>query len=119
VLWLLLLTTPFCIFILAAQHEVTFTYSDVPNDTLRIWTIQEARLRGIGVSNSRRISAPNAATCTIIDTHFFLWQGSAAAAHECSCYTRPKVGDWTPVAEGADACTLAGESPPNDKTNNK
>jgi hypothetical protein len=108
VAWFLLLLAPCLLFVLAVQRQIEITYSDVPQDSLRIWSIQERDLRGIAVSNSRRVSAPNDVTCTIIDVRFLLWEGQADSSHQCSCYTRAN-NNWMSIAEGADACKIAGE----------
>jgi hypothetical protein len=110
ILWFMFLLTPCLIFVLAVQHEIILIHSDIPNDDFRMWLIMEPKTRGIAISNSRRIDAGNGTVCTIVDGRFLLWQGSAASPHYCSCYT--KEGDnWSSVAEGADACSLAGENP--------
>jgi hypothetical protein len=118
VVWLVFIMSPCFVIVLAVQREIVITFSDVPADELRIWTISEARLRGVAISTTRRVAsvAPvpetegGAATCTIIDTRFLLWQGSADNGHHCSCYVR-RGEAWQSVAEGADACKLAGDTP--------
>lgn len=117
VVWLVFILSPCFVIVLAVQREIVITYSDVPADELRIWTISEARLRGVAISNTRRVSSvapvPDAdgstATCTITDTRFLLWQGSADDGHQCSCYVK-RGETWQSVAEGAAACTLAGDT---------
>ncbi len=110
VLWFLVLLTPCALIALATQGEIVLTHSDVPNDDLRIWLIQEAGQRGIAVSNARRVDAANATTCTLTDVRFLLWQGTGGEAqHYCSCYAHQETG-WSSVAEGDAACQLAGEN---------
>lgn len=106
--WLLCLSAPCLIIALVVQQEVVITYSDLPNDALRIWTIEEPASRGIAVANSYRVEAPNGATCVITDVRFFLWQGSALPSHQCACYTR-QATTWQPLSTGAEACKLSGE----------
>jgi hypothetical protein len=109
VIWFMLLLTPCLLFTLAAEREMVFTYSDIPNDNLRIWLIQDAKNRGVAISNSRRVHLDNGTVCTVIDGRFILWQGSAEPPHYCSCYTRPDQDSmWSSVAEGEEACKLAG-----------
>ncbi|MEP7288933.1 MAG: hypothetical protein ABI947_24535 [Chloroflexota bacterium] len=107
ILWFTLLLTPCLAFVLAVQKEIVLTHSDIPEDAFRVWLIQDINARGIGISNSQRVTAAtNGATCTIIDGRFLLWQGKAASPHFCSCYTKQN-GYWSSIAEGDAACHLA------------
>ncbi len=109
VLWFMLLTLPCLAVVLATQHEIVLAHSDIPDDNFRIWLIQDARQRGIAISNSRRVDGPNGAICTVTDGKFLMWQGQPAdPPHFCSCYTH-QDNTWSSVAEGEDACKLAGK----------
>ncbi len=108
VAWFLFLLTPCLVVVLVTQKEIVLTHSDVPNDDFRIWLISEPSQRGIAVSNSRRVSAANNAVCTLTDVRFIMWQGKGDPNHYCSCYTQQDSA-WVSVAEGAEACKLAGE----------
>ncbi len=108
VLWFLFLLTPCLFIVLMTQKEIVLTHSDVPNDDFRIWLIQEANQRGVAFSNSRRVSAANNAICTLTDVRFIMWQGKGDPNHYCSCYIQQE-NNWVSVAEGAEACKLAGE----------
>jgi hypothetical protein len=108
VLWFLLLLTPCLVVVLLTQREIVLIHSDVPNDDFRIWLISEPRERGFAISNARRVSAANNAVCTLTDVRFIMWQGKGDPIHYCSCYTRQN-NTWMSIAEGAEACTLAGE----------
>ncbi len=107
-LWFLLLLTPCLGFVLVVQHEIVLTHSDLPDDTFRIWLIQQIDQRGIAFSSARRIDLPNQTACTVTDARFVLWQGQGAPTHFCSCYTR-QADTWASVAEGTSACKMAGE----------
>ena len=112
VAWFALLTLPCFAIVLATQGEIILTHSDIPLDDFRVWLIQQPKERGIAISNSHRVSASDGsgAVCTVIDGTFILWQGqSGDAPHYCSCYQK-ESGNWSSVAEGDDACHLAGES---------
>lgn len=118
IVWFVLIMLPCPIFVLAIQREVTVKWSDIPQDELRIWLIQQPKLRGVAWSNARRVTVENVssalaptgkATCTIIDSSFFLWEGKADAAHQCSCYVQQDQ-TWRSIAEGPAACQLAGET---------
>ena len=109
VLWFAVLTLPCFAVALVFQKEIVLTHSDIPNDEFRIWLIQDIRNRGVAVTNSRRVYAPNGVVCTVINGGFFMWQGTAAnAPHYCSCYSRQDQ-TWSSVAEGPEACRIAGE----------
>jgi hypothetical protein len=93
------------------QREIVLPHSDVPYDDFRVWLIQDARQRGIALSNSRRVDVPDhpdKAVCTIIDVRFVMWQGKGDPNHYCSCYSR-QSNRWSSIAEGVQACKLAGE----------
>lgn len=111
--WLICMLLPCFVIALVMNQEVVITYSDVPEDALRIWVLDSAAARGIGISNSRRVTTDNNLTCTILDTRFLVWQGDAEKAgaktvHRCACYER--VGNvWQSKLIGAEACTAAGE----------
>lgn len=115
VLWFAFLFTPCLLITLAVQQEIKITWSDVPDDALRLWTISEANARGLALATSRRVGADNGATCTIIDVRFFLWQGDpvkagAIPSHQCACYERTKAGTgWSLLSAGPEACLMAGE----------
>ena len=110
-LWFVILLLPCLMIVLATQGEIILAHSGIPEDDFRIRLIQTTTERGLAVSNSRRIDTSEGAVCTVIDVRFFLWQGKANPAHYCSCYTGSDK-TWSSVAEGADACKLAGESLP-------
>ncbi len=106
-LWFLVLLTPCAGFILLVQHEVVWTHSDLPDDTFRVWLIQQIDQRGLGFASARRVDLPNQTACTITDVRFVLWQGQGAPNHYCACYTR-QDNAWTSTATGTDACQIAG-----------
>jgi hypothetical protein len=108
VIWFILLLTPCLFVVLATQREIVLTHSDIPNDDFRVWLIQERGHHGIALSNSRRVSAANDAACILIDVRFIMWQGTGDPNHYCSCYTRQN-NRWVSIAEGPEACKLAGE----------
>jgi hypothetical protein len=103
----MLLTLPCIAFVLVTQGDIVLAHSDLPNDDFRLWLIQQPHERGIGLSNSRRVSGTDGSACTIIDGSFLLWEGQQAASpHYCSCY-RQQGDNWNSTAEGDEACHLA------------
>lgn len=114
-LWLLLLPLPCIVITLIAQGEIVVTWSDVPDDVLRVWLLQSSRVSGLGISTSSRVPTGENAVCTIVDVRFWVWQGSASRAgalpsHQCACYQRAGQA-WLPTSTGAEACIQAGEPP--------
>ncbi len=114
ILWFLFLLTPCFVIVLATQGEIVLTHSDLPGHAFRVWSISERGLRGIAFSTARRVSAENDISCTVADVRFLMWEVSAEFAesvrpsHQCSCYAR-QGNLWNSVAEGQEACKLAGE----------
>lgn len=108
IVWFGIVLLPCLMITLAIRGEITVPYSDIPEDEFKLWSIQSADARGIGIANSRRVPGKNGETCTIIQRNFIMWQGEASAARWCSCYTK-KDSRWGSVAEAEAACKLAGE----------
>ena len=109
VLWFgILIFGPCAIVTLMSGNEIRLVHSDVPDDnTLRIWLIQEADERGLGISTGYSVNPAADTVCTITDTHFVLWLGQGASSHGCACYTRQTGGSYTSLSDGPDACTMA------------
>ena len=109
VAWFIILLVPCFAVVLATQREIVLTHSDIPDGQFRVWLIQDAKQRGIAISNSRRVDGPNGAICTVTDGKFLMWQGQADdPPHYCSCYSRQN-DTWSSVAEGEAACKMAGQ----------
>jgi hypothetical protein len=108
VLWFVVLMLPCLAVVLATQHEIVLTHSDIPDDNFRIWLIQDAKQRGIAISNSTRVDGADGAICTVTDSKFLMWQGQADPSHYCSCYAH-QDNNWSSIAEGDDACKMVGQ----------
>ena len=108
VLWFVILLLPCFAVVLATQHEIVLAHSDIPDDNFHVWLIQEARQRGIAISNSSRVDGANGAICTVTDGRFLMWQGQADPWHYCSCYTH-QDNNWSSIAEGDEACKMVGQ----------
>lgn len=117
VLWFVFLLTPCLVITLAIQREIAITWSDVPDDALRVWVLQEREAQGLAISSARRVNPPATPgmACVVTDVRFVLWGGNAEKAgalpvHQCACYTRDEAqSTWTPHNAGSEACALAGE----------
>lgn len=102
----LIVITPCAAITLISGSEIRLTRSDVPDDyALRMWLVQDANRRGLGVSTGFTTNPTSDTVCTITDTHFVLWKGSAQSSRGCACYAK---ADYTLTSEGADACQIAG-----------
>ncbi len=106
VLWFGVLLLPCFCFVLAAQGEITVSLSDVPGNTFRIWLVNEANERGIGISKPiLRTTGDANSVCVQTDVSFILWQGEGTPNHYCDCYTRPHEGtDWTSTSTTQGSC---------------
>ncbi|MHB8750975.1 MAG: hypothetical protein ACYDBJ_17520 [Aggregatilineales bacterium] len=104
-----LILGPCAVVTLVSGNEIRLAHSDVPDDnTLRIWLIQQAHERGLGISTGYSVNPDASTVCTVTDTHFVLWQGQGQSSHTCACYTRHADGSYTSLTDGPDACTVAG-----------
>src|SRR5258707_12355931 len=98
VLWFALLTVPCFAIALVFQKEIVLTHSDIPNDEFRIWLIQDIHNRGVAVTNSRAVDAPNGVVGTVINGGFFMWHGATAHSPPyCSCFS-PQDQTWSSLA---------------------
>jgi hypothetical protein len=106
-LWFLLLLTPCLCIVLATQEQITVDLGSAPEQTLRIWLVNEAAKRGIGISRPSVYGDTHGnAICVQTDVNFLLWTGQEAPSSYCSCYTRPdSQRAW------AESQTLSGQCP--------
>ncbi len=108
-LWFaLLIIIPCGAFTLLTQSEIVITRSSIPDNSLRIWMVQDADQRGIGVANGYTVKESAEAVCTATDIQFFLWKGKANSNHNCTCYAKQGDG-YTITSDGAEACQIAGK----------
>lgn len=103
VLWFTLILSPCLCLALAAQGQISVQLGDVPGQTLRIWLLNEARERGIGISRPLT-QVNNDQTCIQTEVSFVLWMGEGKATHYCECYTRQET-EWILSSTSGDACS--------------
>jgi hypothetical protein len=48
--WFVILLAPCAFFLMATQEQITITLGAAPEQTLRIWLINEVKERGVGIS---------------------------------------------------------------------
>lgn len=109
VLWFAcLIIVPCSTIVLLTQNEIVITRSSAPDNILRIWMVQDAEQRGVGVANGYTISEDAKMLCTATDIQFFLWKGKANSNHNCTCYDK-QGENYTLTSNGDAACKLAGK----------
>ena len=103
IIWLLLLLFPCVAIALVSQGEITAQLGNVPGQNLRIWLIQDATQRGIGIARPSVHTDNNANVCLQTDTSFLMWMGKGASTSFCECYTHD--GDnWKSVSSTQGTC---------------
>lgn len=91
-LWLLVMTVPFLLFVLAIQGQITIAHpGDVPDGhehpLLQVKLIMEPDYRGLNITNSS-VQRDGENLCVQTDVRFILWQGEGEPASFCDCYTQ-------------------------------
>jgi hypothetical protein len=106
VLWFALVLSPCLCIILATQGEILVHLGDVPGNELRIWLVNEAHERGIGIASPTVSTAQDAnAVCVQTNVTFILWEGEGSPTHYCECYTQSvQTGDWSQVTSASNEC---------------
>jgi hypothetical protein len=108
VIWFALILSPCLCIVLATQGEILVHFSDVPGNALRIWLVNEAHERGIGIARPsvRGTNDPNV-VCVQTEVTFIFWQGEGKPTHYCECYTHSdQAGDWSPSTTESSDCPL-------------
>jgi hypothetical protein len=105
VVWFVILLTPCAFFLLATQEQITITLGAAPEQTLRIWLINEVKERGVGISWASVTAENETGLCVQTNTRFILWMGKADNATFCACYTRQSpAASWMPGRAYSGAC---------------
>jgi hypothetical protein len=83
-----------CFFItLAFQQQITISQGDAPGQMIRIWLINEADHRGLGISStSVHPTVQENNLCIQTDVRFILWAGQSESTSYCECYA-PSEGN--------------------------
>jgi hypothetical protein len=103
VIWIVLLLFPCLAIALIAQGEVAVQLGGVPGQSLRVWLIQDATERGLGIARPSVHADANSNVCLQTDTSFLLWMGSSTSTSYCECYTH-EGDNWNPVSSTQGAC---------------
>jgi hypothetical protein len=104
--WFVLLVTPCGLLYLATQNELAISLGDLPGQTLRVWLVNEARLRGIAISSPAVVGQDSSgAICLQTQVSFVLWMGEGDGSRFCDCFAR-EGDDWALTSTSAGDCTL-------------
>ena len=103
VLWIILLIFPCLAIALISQGEITMQVGSIPGQSLRVWLIQDANERGLGIARPSVQSDKGGNVCLQTDTSFLLWMGKGASSSFCECYAHD--GDnWKSVSSTQGSC---------------
>ncbi len=100
--WFALLLTPCMFILLLSQQQIEIRLGDMPGQTARVWLINEARERGLGIAWPT-IRTEGAVSCIQTTVSYAMWMGNGEATSFCECYTRQESG-WLPVEQEAPLC---------------
>jgi hypothetical protein len=103
IIWVVLLLLPCLAIALISQGEINVQLGDVPGQNLRVWLIQDATQRGIGISRPSIHNDANANVCLQTDTNFLLWMGNGPSSSYCQCYTH-EGDNWKSVSSAQGTC---------------
>lgn len=108
VIWFTLILSPCLCIVLATQGEITLQLSDVPGNSIRVWLVNEAHERGLGISRPTiRSSGDDNSVCVQTEVSFIFWEGTGEPTQFCDCYARPQGGgDWTLTGTPSDTCPV-------------
>jgi hypothetical protein len=110
VLWFLILLVPCFCLILATQGEITIPQGSAPGQVLRVWLINEADERGLGVSSTSAQQLGDNRLCVESTTRYLLWAGVAQPSVSCECYAREATDQALEVVSVAnEACASEAE----------
>ncbi|MBL8164601.1 MAG: hypothetical protein JNJ61_21605 [Anaerolineae bacterium] len=106
VLWFVLLVTPCGLLYLATQNELQISLGELPGQTLRVWLVNESRLRGIAISSPSLVgNNSDGEVCLQTQVSFVLWMGEGEGSRFCDCFARD--GDrWALTSTSAGECAL-------------
>lgn len=103
VIWIILLLLPCVAIALIAQGEIAVQLGDVPGQSFRVWLIQDATERGLGIARPSVHIDENANTCLQTDTSFLLWMGKGESTSYCECYAH-EGDNWKSISSAQRTC---------------
>ncbi|MBI1280037.1 MAG: hypothetical protein GC179_18055 [Anaerolineaceae bacterium] len=103
VIWIIMLLFPCIAIALVAQGEIAIQLGDVPGQSFRVWLIQDATERGLGIARPSLHTDENSNTCLQTDTSFLMWMGKGDTTSFCECYAH-EVDNWKLVRSAQGKC---------------
>lgn len=100
IIWLVVMTIPAFILLLAIQQEVTIWHgSGFPereaHPLLQVRLIMEIESRGVSIGTSHISRETETLACVQTNVNYLLWQGQGESASYCDCYQREDPSaDW-------------------------
>ena len=103
VIWVILLLLPCLAIALISQGEIAIQLGDVPGQSFRVWLIQDATERRLGIARPSIHTNDIANICLQTDTSFLLWMGKGESTSYCECFAHD--GDsWKSVSAAQGSC---------------
>ncbi len=102
-IWAILLLLPCIAILLISQGEIAVQLGSLPDQSLRVWLIQDAAERGIGIAYPSVHSGEDSTTCLQTDTNFMLWMGKGETSSYCECFV-PDGDNWKSVRTTQASC---------------
>ncbi len=109
-IWFTVLLLPLCLFILAAQQEITIShFGDVPDKfqhpLFQVQLVMERNYRGLRLVNTTTASQSDDNICVQTNVRYILWEGTGEPATFCRCYERDATeSTWTLLEQTLEAC---------------
>lgn len=103
VIWAILLLFPCMAIVLISQGEIAVQLGNVPGQSLRIWLVQDATERGLGIARPSIHTDDNANVCLQTDTNFLMWMGKGETTSYCECYAH-NGDNWKSVSAAQGIC---------------
>lgn len=109
--WVVLLSIPTFMFILATQGEIAVWHGDrVPSSSehplLKITLLMEMETRGLNITTSNIGSDGDGEVCVQTHVNYLLWEGEGEFASYCDCYQRADVeSQWALSRTFSGSCT--------------
>jgi hypothetical protein len=104
-LWFAFLMLPCFFLIMLTQGQIVVRTGELPEQSIRIWLVNEARQRGFGIAVPSTHAGEGGQRCLQTDVRFVSWLGSAEPATYCECYDREsEAEEWSLLSTNPAAC---------------
>jgi hypothetical protein len=104
-LWFAFLMLPCFFLIMLTQGQIVIRTGDLPEQSIRLWLVNEARQRGFGIAVPSTHAGVDGQSCLQTQVNFISWVGSGEPATYCECYSREaEGGEWSLQSTASAAC---------------